>query len=176
MNEREFPGLGEIAALLQPEPKEKQTTLNLANYVPSGHVRFGSQPLWAGPGRPPPAPGSAQASCTDSLWSPRPGLPKLDPWWGTELEVQHIASKPAVWGSQDATYIYAHFKRALSSRIFAFLTKWRGWVISTAHLQPGASLVEDLSQNKETAGDEIWSHKSPIRRLKITHRKTFYMN
>lgn len=55
------------------------------------------------------------------------------------------------------------FLKALSSRIFAFLAKWMGWVVSATHLEPGASPTKDLSQNKEKARDCIWSLKAPLR-------------
>lgn len=101
--------------------------------------------------------------------------------------VRPNASKLTGWDRQGAVYLYffnslkifkifSYIYFFKSSRIFAFLTKWMGWVISAAQLEPGASPPKDLSQNKEKAQDCIWNHKSPIRKLRITYRKTFYMN
>lgn len=97
--------------------------------------------------------------------------------------VQPIASKPT-GGTLKVLLIFI-FPKALSSRVFAFLPKWTGWVVAAAHPTPRASLGEDLSQNKETSGEHSedgaftgfgTKRKSPIRTLRITHRKTFYMN
>lgn len=61
------------------------------------------------------------------------------------------------------------FYQTCSLRISALLAKW---MVSTGilSLRMRALPVQDRNQNKERVKDRVWSHKSLIRNLRLTHR------
>lgn len=50
-----------------------------------------------------------------------------------------------------------------------FLAKWMVSTVSLS-LRMKSSPVQDGNQNKERVNDRVWSHKSLIRNLRLTHR------
>lgn len=175
MAERESPGLREITAASSPSnqgPRGTRHTLSNLSSFRAGETQVQAAVGWAQetPQAVPRQPAQSQPSLLARAVEPRLGCFGRQQNYGLQPVHQNC-----VCGTLKVPFIFISLK-ALSSRIFAFLARWMGWVISAAHLEPGASPTEDLNQNKEKAKDHIWSHKTPIRTLRITRRKTFYMN
>ena len=74
-----------------------------------------------------------------------------------------------MWDSQGAIYIYFLKGTFLKNLCISCQMDRLGYF--SGSYRTGASLTEDLSQNKEKAQDHISSHKTPIRTLKNNLQK-----
>nr|KAF6287040.1 hypothetical protein mPipKuh1_009996 [Pipistrellus kuhlii] len=129
----------------------EQTTLSL------GQLRLRSWHLWAGHRRCP-----SPRQCPDF----QHGQPVGPGARATQGISPLHQTQP--WDSQ-VLFIFI-FSKALSSRLFAFLTQWTGWVMPAAHPTPGPPWGRSEPEQRDHRGC-VWNKKKEKKRKKRKKRK-----